>query len=148
MKVGHMIKSWSSTQRSISLSSGEAELVAAVKLCTEVLGITQLAADWNIKMEGKLYVDSNAAIGVVHRKGNGELRHVKVGSLWIQEKVDEKDVEVRNVKGENNPADLLTKNVNQEKVERFCWMANQARTKGRADKGLKVAENVKKDKAG
>ena len=148
MKGGHMIKSWSSTQKSITLSSGEAELVAAVKLCTEVLGITQLAADWGIKMEGKLFVDSNAAIGVVHRKGNGKLRHVKVGSLWIQERVEEKEVEVRKVRGESNPADLLTKNVNQEKVERFCGLTNQERVTGRADKGLRIAEDVRKERTG
>ena len=38
MVGAHLIKSWSSTQESITLSSGEAELVAAVETCTEVLG--------------------------------------------------------------------------------------------------------------
>ncbi len=89
MRGKHMIKSWSSTQKSITLSSAEAELVAAVKTCTEVLGVTQMAQDWGMEMEGRIYVDSSAAIGIVHRRGNGKMRHVKVGTLWIQEKVEE-----------------------------------------------------------
>ena len=90
----HCVKSWSSTQKNVTLSSGEAELVAAVKTCTEAIGVTQLAADWGVKLEGRIYVDSSAAIGVAHRKGNGKLRHVKVGLLWIQERVDEDELRI------------------------------------------------------
>ena len=89
MKGSHLIKSWSSTQKSITLSSGEAELVAAVKTCTELIGISQLMRDWGKEVEGEVYVDSNAAIGTAMRRGNGKLRHVRVGILWIQEKVAE-----------------------------------------------------------
>ena len=46
IKGTHLLKSWSSTQKNITLSSAEAELVAAVKMCTEIIGIVQLAADW------------------------------------------------------------------------------------------------------
>ena len=42
----HTLKTWSSTQKNITLSSGEAELVAAVKTCTETIGVTQMAKDW------------------------------------------------------------------------------------------------------
>ena len=116
MKGEHLLKSWSSTQKSITLSSAEAELVAAVKASTEVLGVVQLAADWGLKLRGRVMVDSSAAIGVAHRRGNGKLRHVRVGDLWIQQKVEEKELEIHKVAGEGNPADLLTKNVDQAKV--------------------------------
>ena len=56
MLGGHCLKSWSSTQKSITLSSGEAELVAAVKMCTEVIGITQLARDWGVELEGYMSI--------------------------------------------------------------------------------------------
>ena len=42
----HLIKSWSSTQKRIALSSGEAELTASVKLITELVGMLQLLKDW------------------------------------------------------------------------------------------------------
>ena len=134
----HLIKSWSSTQKNITLSSGEAELVAAVKACTELIGLTQLAQDWGVELKGKVYVDSSAAIGVAHRKGNGRLRHVKVGLLWIQEKVEEGEVEVKKVGGEENPADLMTKNVNAAKVEKFMRMMRQEVREGRAEAGLEL----------
>ena len=57
----HMLKSWSSTQRNVTLSSAEAELVAAVKLCGDCIGLTQLAADW--RKPSVTHVDSPAAIG-------------------------------------------------------------------------------------
>ena len=72
------IRSWSSTQKCVTLSSGEAELVAMVRTSTEVIGMIQLAADWGLQMGGEILADSAAALGVVKRKGCGKLRHVKV----------------------------------------------------------------------
>ena len=37
------------------------------------------------KVEGEVYVDSSAALAVVGRKGNGKLRHIRVGHLWVQQ---------------------------------------------------------------
>ena len=98
MAGGHLLKSWSSTQRSITLSSGEAELVAAAKMSTELIGMTQLAADWGMDYHGRVFVDSSAAIGAAQRKGNGKLRHVRVGLLWIQEKVEEGELDLSQVR--------------------------------------------------
>ena len=107
----HFIKSWSSTQKNITLSSAEAELVASVKVCGETVGLVQLAADWGLDMKGKIHVDSSAAIGIAHRRGNGKLRHVNVGSLWIQEFVEEEEILKCEVPGAENIADILTKHV-------------------------------------
>ena len=40
MLGSHWIKSWSSTQKFVALSSGEAELIAVVKMSTELIGNT------------------------------------------------------------------------------------------------------------
>ena len=109
MRGSHPIKSWSSTQRSIALSSAEAELVAAVKTSTELIGVLQLAEDWSMRMSGRVLVDSSAALGVVKRRGNGKLRHIKVGMLWIQERSESGDLVFQKVPGHSNPADLMTK---------------------------------------
>ena len=135
---GHCVKSWSSTQKSITLSSGEAELVAAVKMATEVIGITQMAHDWGITLEGRLYVDSSAAIGVIQRRGNGKLRHVRVGLLWIQEKVEENELKVNKILGTENPADLFTKNLTQNKIDFYMGLIKQEYREGRADKSLNL----------
>ena len=135
----HFLKSWSSTQRSVTLSSGEAELVAAVKMCTELIGITQLAEDWDIFLEGRVWVDSAAAIGTIHRRGNGKLRHVRVGSLWVQERVEEGVFTVNKVHGDDNPSDLCTKHMAQRKIDKFMDEMCFEFREGRAESSLELA---------
>ena len=139
IQVGdHTLKTWSSTQTSITLSSAEAELVAAVKASTELLGIAQLASDWGIKYECGLYVDASAAIGVMQRRGNGKMRHVKVGDLWVQEKIEDGEIKLRKVGGESNPADLMTKHLNGTKIEKHMETIGQESRDGRAEKSLEL----------
>ena len=130
---GHCVKTWSATQKSITLSSWEAELVAAVKMSTELLGILQLLADWGQTLEAKVYVDSAAAIGITQRKGNGKLRHVKVGMLWIQERVEEGELQVVKVLGTENPADAMTKHLSGGKIKQLMEKMSQEWRTGRSD---------------
>ena len=81
-------------------------------------------------------MDSAAAIGTVHRRGNGKLRHVRVGTLWVQERVEEGDLAVKKVKGEDNPADLCTKHLATAKVMKFMAMIQFDFREGRADTSL------------
>ena len=67
----------------MTLSSAEAELLAAVKASGEALGMLQLLSV-GVPMTASIMVDSSAALAVVARKGNGKLRHVRVGHLWVQ----------------------------------------------------------------
>ena len=138
MLGSHLLKSWSATQKNITLSSGEAELVAAVKMGSELIGITQLAADWGMSLTGKIFVDSSAAIGTAQRRGNGKLRHVRVGDLWIQEKVEEGELQMEKVWGEENPADAMTKNVAGEKLRKFVQYSSQQFRGGRAEQSLQL----------
>ena len=68
-------------QGEITQSSAGAELFAAVGAGSECIGVAQFAADWEIDVDANILVDSAAAIGVVHRRGNGKLRHGRVGAL-------------------------------------------------------------------
>ena len=79
------MRTWAATQRFVTLSSSEAELMALVRACTEAIGLTQLAATWGLQLGASVYVDSSAALAVTSRKGNGKLRHVRIADLWIQE---------------------------------------------------------------
>ena len=49
----HTLKTWSATQKNVTLSSGEAELVAMVKISCEMIGMTQLASEWGTGHERK-----------------------------------------------------------------------------------------------
>ena len=139
MMVGrHVVKTWSSTQKSITLSSAEAELVAAVKMSTELIGMVQLAKDWGMSRSGEVLIDSSAAIGMVHRKGCGKMRHVKVGSLWIQQKCDEGELVFNKVLGTSNPADLMTKHLGQQVIDKHMCAVSQDFREGRAASSLKI----------
>jgi len=134
----HYIRSWSSTQKTIALSSGEAELTAMVKASCEAIGMAQLARDWGIEMDSDIYVDSSAAIGVVNRKGNGKLRHVRVGQLWIQEKRESEEIRYHKVKGVENPADMMTKGINRSARQGLMKQIGLRFEEGRADASLRA----------
>ena len=138
MVAKHCIKSWSATQKNITLSSAEAELVAAVKMSSEIIGMLQLLADWGVTMEARVYVDSSAAIGVTQRRGNGKLRHVRVGTLWIQEKVESGELQISKVSGTSNPADAMTKYLSGKRIQELMWSISQEGRSGRSDFSLRV----------
>ena len=94
---------------------------------------------WGLELEGEVYVDSSAALGVVARRGAGKLRHVRVGQLWIQEKAEEGELAYRKIKGTSNPADALTKSLNGLEIARYITMMGLTSSTGRAEKGLEIA---------
>ena len=134
----HFIKGWSKTQQSITLSSGEAELVAMCKLAAEMIGIGSLIMDLGRSVKSTMYADSSAAIAIAKRRGSGKLRYINVGLLWIQEKVENEELAVNKVKGISNPADMMTKNINKEKLDKYQPMVRRKVAVGRAKEGLKV----------
>ena len=81
----HWLKSRSATQKIIALSSGEAELVAIVKMSTELIGMMSMFLDWDRNLGARVFADSNAALGVVRRRGAGKLGHIRVQMLWVQD---------------------------------------------------------------
>ena len=109
MRGTHVIKSYSKQQRTIALSSAEAELHAMVAASAEALGLLLLMRDMGIEAEGEIYGDSTAALGIAQRNGMGKLRHIRVQALWIQEARSEGRLKYRKVLGSRNPADGLTK---------------------------------------
>ena len=52
------------------------------------------------------------------RSGPGRVKHVDLKMIFIQELVKKKIVDVRKIGTLNNPADLLTKAVDQTTLER------------------------------
>ena len=95
MRGSHHIKSWSVTQKRVTLSSAEAELAALVKASAETLGIIQMASGLGDSITAEVFVDSSAALAVTQKKGNGKMRHVKIGQLWIQETAEVEELRFR-----------------------------------------------------
>ena len=56
-----------------------------------------------------LGTDSNAAKSFVCRRGLGKMKHLEIRDLWLQKEVADGLLEVVKVRGDENPADLMTK---------------------------------------
>ena len=117
----------------MALSSGEAELEGLVKGAAEGIGMQNIAKDLSIYYDIHLYTDSSAAMGMVARKGMGKVRHVEVSELWIQDAVRNNVLTVNKVKGEDNPADILTKNFEQGQIHQHCHGMRLVPEVGRSD---------------
>ena len=107
----HLIKSWSTTQADVALSSGEAEYYGAVKAGGIGLGYQSLLRDLGLELGLRVWTGSTATIGICNRDGLGKLRHIDTQCLWLQHQVRGGKIDLRKVKGTENPADVFTKHL-------------------------------------
>ena len=114
----HRIKTWSSTQAFISLSSGEAEYYGIVKASSVGLGLKAMLTDMGMNPSLEVLTDASAAKGIASRTGLGKTRHIEVHYLWVQERIANKDLKLSKVWGHDNPADLLTKHLDAATLQR------------------------------
>ena len=105
----HPIKHWSSTQTTVALSSGEAELGGICKGSSICIGLQSIARDLGFQWQLKMFTDAIPAIGINHRRGLGKVRHLAVADLWVQDKVRAGKFLLEKVLGSENPADMCTK---------------------------------------
>ena len=128
-----MVKSWSSSQTVIALSTGEAELYALNVGTAHTPGLQSMLNDLGFWLEAEIETDSNAAIGVVKRSGVGKIRHLDVTDLWCQEKVRTGAVTLHKVLGADNPADIMTKYTDRAILEKMLGLMNLRQMSGRAE---------------
>ena len=141
MVSSHLIKSWSSTQSVIALSSGEAEYYGLVKAAAQGIGAKAMLNDFGVKVEDPVEVksDASAAIGIAQRRGMGKVRHIETNQLWLQERVANGSIIVTKIGTYENLADQLTKSVNAEKMGYHMSKTHQKITSGRHPLMPKIA---------
>ena len=93
-------------------------------------------SEWGWDMGGRVYTDATAALGIAKRKGAGKLRHINVNALWIEDVQDREGAEFMKILGTENPADLMTKHLIRDKVDKCMNTIHQIRLDGRAASGL------------
>lgn len=75
--AGHVLKSWSSTQSVVALSSGEAEYFSLVTGASQPIGMRSMLKDLGIEFRVEVKTDANAQICVAARKWVGRIRHLE-----------------------------------------------------------------------
>ena len=138
----HTLKAWSSTQAVLALSSAEAELYAMTKAASVATGIVSMAADFGEVWTVKLLGDSSAAMGIAYRQGLGKVRHLDVQQLWIQQKVLMKKIKLEKVAGTSNVADMMTKYLASDSMEKIVHELGFEYTPGRAASAPKMSKDV------
>ena len=128
----HLLKTYSRQQKTIALSSAEAELYGMTACSCEILGLQACAADLGMPLKVAVYADASAALGIVQRRGLGRVRHVKTQSLWLQEAHAQRRIAFEKVDGSRNPADLLTKHLSELLLDRHLTYINCFPEDGRA----------------
>ena len=129
----HCIRTWSSTQPSVTLSSGEAEFYGLVKASGAGLGHQSRMKDLGLDVPLCVWTDSSAALGIATRSGLGKLRHLETHTLWFQDRVRTGACSVRKVAGEVNPADLFIKHLpSRQKIHQLTALFGCEYREGRS----------------
>ena len=85
---------------------------------SEALYLRNLLAWLGMPLKIVVRTDSSANRAMMSRLGVGEVRHLEVKTLWIQELIHARKIFVENIKGERNVADIGTKPLNKEEFEK------------------------------
>ena len=113
----------------------------------EMLGVRSMASEWHVwhMMDGcaasKLFVDASVALSIAKRHGAGKMRLINVETLWLQGQAVQLELDCVKMKGEENPADGLTKHVKQELAEKYLKTTGLQLGKDRAKTSLHLAGN-------
>ena len=120
---GAVIAWRSKGQRSVSLSSTEAEYMAISEVATEILyvaGILQFLGiplkypiTVNVDNIGAVYLAKNATTG-------NRTKHIDTRYHFVREYIEDGILKVLFVRSEENDADLFTKNLNTETFQKHC----------------------------
>ena len=106
------------------------------KASAEGIGMCNLMMDYDKPIFATVYADSSAAIAISKRRGSGKLRHINIALLWIQEKERDGDMAYVKIRGERNPADVFTKYVAKEVLDKHSKTLQLIYADGRASEGL------------
>jgi len=129
----HCLRTWSTTQSVVALSSGEAELYGIVKGASMSIGLQSVLKDIDIQLDVIIHSDSAAARGMVKRNGLGKVRHIHVQELWVQDALREGRFKLQCVLGYDNCADLLTKHLEEKSMVRHAERIGLAILSGRSE---------------
>ena len=136
----NVVASSSRTQKSISLSSCEAELLALTAACAEGIFLRE-AVSFCTQRPAELivYTDSASARQFLARQGLGRLRHLDLRLLWLQDLVRSHQLRLSAVPGPENLADLQTKALKADRI-RYLLHGFKVRDEANADELVGVAE--------
>ena len=119
---GIVVWSTSRTQKCISLSSTESEWYAATSGACDGLylhHVISFLCDGEMKCL-TLHTDNSAVRMLSKKLGAGRLRHIRGRLLWLQQKVADGELDIRQVRTAMNVSDVNTKSLTKDRF--FCLL--------------------------
>jgi hypothetical protein len=110
--LGRSLVCWSSKkQNCISLSSAEAEYIAAASCCAQLLWMRQTLKDYGLEFDNvPLLCDNESAIKIAHNPvQHTRTKHIDIRHHFIREHVSHGDIDLSYVGTKDNLADIFTK---------------------------------------
>ena len=114
---GAVLASWSRTQKSVSLSSAEAEFYAIVTGATESIYMQTLLSELDYQVGIRIRTDSSAAAAFAQKPGLGKLKHIQLREAFLKDLVSEGVIVLEKVRGTANCSNVLTKPVQAAELE-------------------------------
>ena len=86
-----------------------------------------------------MFADASAALGIIARRGLGKIRHIDTNLLWVQEISARREIEFNKIPGESNTADMMTKDLTREVMEKHFSAQGLAKNRPRPQAASQVA---------
>ena len=123
--LGRSLVCWSSKkQNCISLSTAEAEYVAAASGCTQLLWMRQTLKEYGVTCDKvPLLCDNESAIKIAYNPvQHSRTKHIEIRNHFIRDHVARGDIELCYVPTKDQLADIFTKPLDEA---RFCYLRNE-----------------------
>ena len=117
--------SWSSKkQNSVSLSTAEAEYIAAGSCCAQLLWMTQTLKDYGMNVRHvPLLCDNESAIKIAHNPvQHSRTKHIDVRNHFICDHVAKGDIDLKHVRTDKQVADIFKKPLDEKT---FCRLRSE-----------------------
>ena len=119
---GCLIKWYSKVIRLTVQSTEEAEVIAANELCRDVKWLTGILCSLGVPFaKPVICCDSDNAISWIKNRGvTDRSKHFATKLNMVKESYDQQEFDIERIAGEDNPADLMTKQLGRNKIEQHC----------------------------
>jgi len=107
------------------LSSGEAELNAAVKGVSEIIGVQEICKEFGYRLGVSIGTDASVCKSILLRHGAGKIKHLTTKQLWVQGAIESYGYQVCKIPRNVNSSDLLTHGCTQVDFAAHLTRLNQ-----------------------
>ena len=122
--LGDNLVSWhSKKQESVSLSTAEAEYIAATSSCTQVLYMVELLRNFGVDSLKPVVIlcDNSSAINISKNPvQHSRTKHIEIRYHFLKDKVSQGEIKLEYVPTKDQVADIFTKPLPKEQVDYLC----------------------------